>query len=146
MNKINISPSIWGKHAWIFLHSIALSYPINPTDKEKNEYKDFYYSLRNVLPCETCATHFTQNIKNHPIDLTGPHELFSWVVKIQNEVQKILKQPLVDELSLREKYYSQNESVGLYIPFKYKVIIFIIISIVSFYSISKILKIKVEKA
>ena len=142
MNKINISPSIWGKHAWVFLHTIALSYPLKPTQEDKQQYKAFYYNLKNILPCETCSKHFKENIEKHSINLTGPHELFSWVVKIQNEVQKSLNRPLVNELLLREHYYSLNESKNFYIPFKYKIIIFILISIIGFYSFNKFFKVK----
>jgi len=32
---------IWGPHAWIFLHSISLEYPDNPTNIDKNNMKNF---------------------------------------------------------------------------------------------------------
>ena len=37
-----MNPKIWGPHAWIFLHSITLNYPENPTPElKKNNIKDF---------------------------------------------------------------------------------------------------------
>ena len=32
---------IWGPHAWIFLHSITMAYPENPTDNDKKYMKIF---------------------------------------------------------------------------------------------------------
>ena len=44
-------PEIWGPHAWIFLHSVTLEYPDNPTDEDKQNMINFIDSLGNVLPC-----------------------------------------------------------------------------------------------
>lgn len=129
MNKLSFKPQIWGKHAWIFLSTIALSYPIKPTPAEKQEYKTFFLSLRNLLPCSTCAEHFTENIKKHNINdyLDHPHSLFSWVVKIENEVNKSLGKSLLDEIVLREQFYNQNSESFFNFSFKTKIILFILL-------------------
>ena len=149
MDKLNVIPSVWGSHAWKFLHCIALSYPAKPTQQDKTDYKNFFLSLDKILPCETCAANFQDHIKVHNIDeyLIGPHQLFSWTVKIRNEVQKLLKASLVDEVSLRESLYSENERAGgvFDIPTKYKIIILFLISIGVFYGISKFFKIRIKK-
>ena len=149
MDKISFAPSIWGSHTWIFLHTLALSYPKNPSALDKQNYKKFLLNLENVLPCITCCEHFKENVKKYNIDnyLKGPHELFSWIVKIQNEVQKTLGKSLYNELQLRESYYKQNDIANsiFSIPYKYKHIIFFIISIGVLYSISKMFKIKLKK-
>ena len=147
MNKLNFIPSVWGGSAWKFLHTIALSYPSKPSQQDKTDYKSFFLSLDKILPCETCSKNFKNHIATHDINkhLSGPHELFSWTVKIRNEVQKILGKSLHDELKIRESLYNENERAGglLDIPFKYKIIIGILISIGAFYCISKMFKIKV---
>ncbi len=147
MNKLNFIPSVWGGAAWKFLHTVALSYPSKPTQQDKNDYKSFFTSLGSILPCETCAKHFEDNKKKHNIDkyLSGPHELFSWTVKIRNEVQKILGRPLWNEVSLRESLYNENVRAGgiFDIPTKYKIIILFLISIGMFYTISRFFRIKV---
>ena len=42
--------SIWGNSAWHLLHTISFNYPVNPTPKDKNHYRNFILSLQNVLP------------------------------------------------------------------------------------------------
>lgn len=51
------SPQFWGNHAWIFLYSVAKSYPTRPTGVNKDTYKMFFLSLPFILPCKTCQDH-----------------------------------------------------------------------------------------
>ena len=32
------NPEIWGPGAWLFLHTITLNYPTNPTFEDKENY------------------------------------------------------------------------------------------------------------
>ena len=43
--------TVWGPPAWHFLHTISFNYPIHPTKKQKKEYRNFIFSLQNILPC-----------------------------------------------------------------------------------------------
>lgn len=80
----------WGTHAWAFIESIALTYPVNPTLQDKSDYKDFFISLQNVLPCPRCRNHYKENLKKHPINkaLTSREDLIRWVIDVHNEVNK----------------------------------------------------------
>ena len=147
MNKINFIPSVWGSPAWKFLHCIALSYPAKPTQQDKSDYKQFFLLLETVLPCETCAGNFNQHIKEIPIDkhLSGPHELFSWTVKMRNAVQKVLGRSLYDEESLRNSLYTENERAGGFLDIdpKFKMILWIVLIIGGLYCVSRFFKVKI---
>jgi len=54
---------VWGPPLWHVLHTISFNYPIHPTMKEKKDYKRFFLSLRNVLPCKFCRLNFKENCK-----------------------------------------------------------------------------------
>jgi len=114
MDKINFQPVIWGGAAWKFLHCVALSYPTNPTVAIKNDYKNFFMSIGNVLPCNSCAGNFEEHIKIHNIDnyLSHPHDLFEWTVLMRNEVQIKIGRPLYDSTTLREQLYNENENAN----------------------------------
>tara|TARA_B100000745_G_C20114923_1_gene381648 strand:+ start:718 stop:1128 length:411 start_codon:yes stop_codon:yes gene_type:complete len=97
-------PSNWGSHAWIFLHTISFDYPDNPSLNDKLLYKNFFHSLKNILPCPKCKKHYEINIKKYPIQLNSRLDLIHWLIKIHNEVNK----------SLHKKIYSFNEIDEIY--------------------------------
>ena len=66
--KNSLKPTIWGPHGWKFLHYVSLGYPEKPTMNDKNNYKNFYYSLQYILPCEKCTQNYQKNISEYPID------------------------------------------------------------------------------
>ena len=59
--------AVWGPGLWHYLHTMSFNYPVNPTNKEKNEYKSFIISLKNVLPCKYCRINLKKNLKINPI-------------------------------------------------------------------------------
>ena len=63
-----MDPEIWGPHAWIFLHSITLNYPNNPTMYDKQHYKNFFINLHHILPCEWCSKNYIHHLQKYPID------------------------------------------------------------------------------
>lgn len=102
----NISPSLWGPGAWTFIHYLALAYPENPSTEEKENYKNFFINLQNVLPCDKCAENYKQNLQKYPLDtaLTNNQSLFKWTVNIHNEVNS----------ESDKKDYSYEEAFKLY--------------------------------
>ena len=95
---------IWGPHAWIFLHSISMTYPDKPTEQDKTNFKTFFTSIQNVLPCSICKKHYKQNLINNPIQLNSKKELVQWMIDIHNSVNKLNK----------KKQYSYNEVINYY--------------------------------
>jgi len=145
MDKINFNPELWGNHGWVFLQHVALSYPNQPNKEIKQNYKDFFYSIKNILPCETCAMNYLDHIKKIPIDnyLKNRNTLFSWIIKIHNEVNKITNKKMLNENKVKQYYLSQNKP-SFHINPKIKIILAISSSILILYLIKKILKIKIK--
>ena len=102
----------WGPNAWSFIHYVALGYPTNPTDNDKENYKTFYYSLQNTLPCQKCAANYQRHLKDIPIDsaLEGPQELFKWTIDIHNEVNKELGKRKYSYQEVSDKYIKKEEN------------------------------------
>jgi hypothetical protein len=85
------SPQSWGPHGWKFLHYISLSYPENPTLKQKEDYRNFFISIKNVLPCHICSKHYEENIKKLPLTsdiMNDKNKLIKWVIDIHNIVNE----------------------------------------------------------
>ena len=113
-----MEPEIWGPHAWQFLHSITLSYPDNPTLEDKNNHAQFFNSIQNILPCQSCRDHYTQNLQALPIEqhLDNKESLFRWSVDLHNRVNVMnnKREYSYDEVTeLYEKMYDKTSSIRL---------------------------------
>jgi hypothetical protein len=85
---MGISPLYWGRQAWHFIHFIALNYPEQPTQRDKDIYIEFLHSLPQVLPCPICGSHFMDFIVSNEPRLDNRSDLFWWTVDAHNEVNK----------------------------------------------------------
>ena len=66
--RIDLPSEIWGPSGWFFIDSICLSYPNNPTELEKKQYRKFFYSFPIILPCSKCRIHFNEYIEMNPLN------------------------------------------------------------------------------
>ena len=133
--------SQWGPAAWLFLHSVSFQYPENPTVQDKNNYKIFFESLQNILPCPNCREHYQKNIQENPMNLESRESLIKWVIDLHNAVNKknSKKEYSYDEVKdlYQSKYnYSikENESVESNMKF---VLIIILMILIIFYFLKK---------
>ena len=83
---MGFSPNYWGRQAWHFIHMVALSFPDEPTQEEKDRYYKFYESLGYTLPCETCSKHYREKFQKNPPNMENSEKLFRWTVDIHNSV------------------------------------------------------------
>ena len=113
--ELTLDRNNWGPNAWSFIHYVALGYPTNPTDNDKENYKTFYYSLQNTLPCQKCAVNYQRHLKDIPIDsaLDGPQELFKWTIDIHNEVNKELGKRKYSYEEVSDKYKEKESASSI---------------------------------
>lgn len=108
-----MDPKIWGNHAWIFLHMITFNYPENPTPFEKNNMKQFFNNLSNVLPCSSCGLNLKKHLLHRPLNdnvLSSRTQLIKWLYDIHNMIN----------VSINKKQYSWNEFIKKYDNMKNK--------------------------
>ena len=85
-------PDVWGPHGWKFIHYITLGYPNNPTPLDKSQYYNFFESLKNVIPCSICGSHFKEHLKAHPLTdevLSNKKKLIECGINMHNLVNEI---------------------------------------------------------
>ncbi len=99
-------PEVWGPGGWIFLHTITMNYPNNPTEDQKFYYRQLFENLKYTLPCEKCANHYAENLKKYPLDqaLKSKETLIKWLIDIHNEVN----------IKNNKKVYSYEEVNRIY--------------------------------
>jgi hypothetical protein len=99
--------NLWGPGAWVFLHSVTFNYPTHPTKRDMKQTKEFFHSLKGILPCPTCQEHYREGIEETmPMDshLKNRDTLTRWLVKFHNSVNKRLGKPQMPYNSVRAKY------------------------------------------
>ena len=91
-------PDTWGPNIWQTLHFISLGYPNNPSDEDKEHYKNYFLSFKYVLPCKICSIHYSENLKRYPLTdeiLSSKNNLILWVIDMHNSVNESNKKPIV---------------------------------------------------
>ncbi len=78
----SIDPIYWGKHGWIFLDSIALTY--NP--EYKQHYRKFIQELPFILPCRSCGSQLKKNMNSLDNALESKENFINWLIEIRNEI------------------------------------------------------------
>ena len=102
-------PRYWGSKFWFTMETVAYFYPNHPTTDEMLSAKQFYESLRVLLPCPGCASHYSKLLEEIPVDgaVTSRSNLIAWVNKIHNEVNRRLRKPIVS----LEEYLMMNRNL-----------------------------------
>ena len=92
---MTVEKDSFGPPLWQSIHFIALGYPKEPSENDKNNYATFYNNLPNVIPCYECSQHLRENLKKSPIRdyLESRENLFEWTIKLHNVVNEMLNKP-----------------------------------------------------
>ena len=85
-----------GRNTWSLLHSMAASYPNEPTEEDKKYITNFLYSLANLFPCKICGSHLLKMLKKEGVHADSREELVNYICKIHNIVNKVLQKPQFD--------------------------------------------------
>ncbi len=91
-----MNPSIWGPHAWWFLHSITFNYPKCPTPHNKESMRAFFENLHNILPCDSCCQNYKQHLSKLPLTnkiLSSRDTLVKWLIDLHNLVNESTGKP-----------------------------------------------------
>jgi hypothetical protein len=101
-----MNQNIWGSHLWFSLHTITLNYPLKPTNDDKENYKSFFISLKNVIPCSVCKKNYKRHLNEHPIDnhLNSRKELVYWLIDIHNMVNGEIGKKILSYDTVLKKY------------------------------------------
>ena len=110
----NFNPQIWGKGTWDLIHLVAMSYPSTPSNRDKQNYRNFYVGLGDVLPCAKCRKNYRDHCLRHNIDqfLSNDQDLIEWTVRIRNCVERnIGRNPKFSSRGI-QSYYNRLQSAA----------------------------------
>lgn len=120
MNNIDhFHPSIWGPHYWVFLHTISLNYPKNPSKSIKKKYYDLMTNFSMFIPNSEISTFFDELLNQYPISpyLDSRNAFVKWVHFIHNKVNQKLERPIITISEFYIQYYNKYKN-----PTKMKIV------------------------
>lgn len=105
----NMKTQTWGPPMWKTLHAVSFGYPENPGPSCKNAYKDFFASLKSVLPCSPCRRHYARMISTPTCKLSNKifrnrNTLTRWLVRLHNTVNRKMRKPCLSYKVVCEQY------------------------------------------
>ena len=105
---MTLNPEVWGPHYWFVLHTIAITYPLNPNEVTKKKYYDFIQNLPLFLPNHQMGNAFSELLDKYPVSpyLDKRESFIKWVHFLHNQINLRLNR---DEVSLQDAvnaYYS----------------------------------------
>ena len=104
--KYKSSIQSWGPAGWTFLYTIAITYPMNPTPKEKYIFQQFFYYTGQTLPCPECRYHYIRFWNLQVPDFSSVTSLCRWLHRLHNDVNG----------RLGKKYVTFEEMLAMYVP------------------------------
>ena len=99
--------TVWGPSLWHSLHTISFNYPVNPSKKDKKEYKNFIISLKHVLPCKHCRENLSKYLEKNSISnaMKNRYTFSLYIYKLHENVNKLLnKNSGLSYNNVRERY------------------------------------------
>ncbi|KAJ4387981.1 Flavin-linked sulfhydryl oxidase of the mitochondrial IMS [Gnomoniopsis smithogilvyi] len=85
-----------GRNSWTLLHSIAATYPTNPSPAQQDDVVGFVKLFSRLYPCWVCAEDFQTYISKDPVKAGSRGEFGAWLCNAHNDVNKKLGKPVFD--------------------------------------------------
>ena len=108
---------IWGPPFWHILHILSFNYPVNPTEKQKKDYYNYFKSIGNILPCIYCRNNYKNNLKSTKFSMDvfkNRSSLSFWVYSLHNHINMMLnKQCNLTFIEIQERYENYRARCSL---------------------------------
>ncbi len=101
-----MNQNIWGPSLWLSLHTITMNYPNNPTFLQKQDYKNFFINMENILPCIVCKRNYKRHLLEYPINnyLDNRKQIVYWLIDLHNAVNAETGKKILSYDKVIEKY------------------------------------------
>ena len=121
-----MTPDIWGPPLWYQMHMKTFDYPTRPTPQDKDNIREYFRGIINVLPCETCKEHYIEFLQKRPIryQYESRDNLINWLIDLHNEVNSRTGKKVLSYKEARSIYESGDAVVPVVVLL---ILIFVII-------------------
>lgn len=103
----HLDSTIWGPYFWFFLHTIAMSYPLNPNAVTKKKYYEFVQNIPLFIPNKRMGADFGKMIDEYPVTpyLDSRAAFVKWTHYVHNKVNIKLEKPCITLNEFYNYYY-----------------------------------------
>ena len=104
---MNYDPEVWGPHFWFTIFTMAITYPIKPSNVTKKKYYDFIMNLPLFIPNIEMGNKFSGLLDKYPVSpyLEGKDAFLKWVLFIHNKINTMIDKEEITLTDALEKYY-----------------------------------------
>jgi len=115
--------TVWGPHYWVFLHTIAHSYPIHPNAVTKRKYYDLIANFPLFIPDEKMGNRFAEMLDKYPVSpyLDSRDSFTRWVNFIHNKYNVLLDKKEIPYLEGVHAYFKLYEPKQIILSEKLKI-------------------------
>jgi hypothetical protein len=108
-NNLQLDPAVWGPHFWFVLHTLAISYPLNPNAVTKKKYYELIQNLPLFIPVESIGNDFIKILDEYPVTayLDNRESLIKWIHFIHNKINEKLQKPKITINEFYMRYYEE---------------------------------------
>lgn len=96
-----------GRASWTFLHTLAATFPKEPSDEERLRMGAFLNLFSTLYPCDGCRLGLQEEILADPPELENRHTLTQWMCRLHNRKNEELGKPVFD-CSLTDKRWDHD--------------------------------------
>ncbi|VDP85071.1 unnamed protein product [Echinostoma caproni] len=93
-----------GRATWTLLHTMAAYYPVEPSERDKQDMAGFLRGFGLFYPCVPCAHDLRKNMILNPPQLQSREALSGWLCMQHNLVNKKIHKPLFDCSKVLERW------------------------------------------
>ncbi|KAF2995630.1 hypothetical protein E8E14_004687, partial [Neopestalotiopsis sp. 37M] len=93
-----------GRSTWTLLHSIAATYPADPSAREQADLQTFMSAFSRLYPCWVCADDFQAHMAREPLPVSGRDAFGTWLCRAHNAVNVKLGKETFDCSKWQERW------------------------------------------
>jgi hypothetical protein len=108
----NIKPCWWGSHLWQTIYFIVATYPNNPNLEKIESVKNFFKSLKILLPCSGCQESYSKFSceNNTNVDNIENFKSKDNLIKFTFELRNKVNQKLTHNYGINLNYFKKKIS------------------------------------
>lgn len=93
-----------GRSTWTLLHSIAATYPEQPSRTQQSDLLSFVGLFSKLYPCWVCAEDFQGYMARQKPQVSSRDEFAQWLCRAHNDVNRKLGKPEFDCSRVDERW------------------------------------------